>query len=64
MSLHEWTGAPVVASITKKLADNVLAAPVPSLLALLGGGYALEVMEPGSTGLVPVQVGVYGGGWV
>jgi peptidoglycan hydrolase-like protein with peptidoglycan-binding domain len=41
-SLPEWTGAPVTVSITKKLASNVLAAPVTSLLALLDGGYALD----------------------
>jgi len=63
-SLPEWTGAPVTVSITKKLADNVLAAPVTSLLALLGGGYALEVLEHESTRLVPVEVEIYADGWV
>ncbi len=37
-NLFKWTGAPVIASVTKRLADDVLAAPVTSLLALLGGG--------------------------
>ena len=63
-SLPEWTGAPVTVSITKKLANNVLAAPVTSLLALLGGGYALEVLDQESTRLVPVEVGIYADGWV
>jgi peptidoglycan hydrolase-like protein with peptidoglycan-binding domain len=62
--LYKWTGAPVVASITKKLAGNVLAAPVTSLLALLGGGYALEVLESESTRLVAVETGIYADGWV
>ena len=64
VSLPEWTGAPVIVSITKEVAQNVLAAPVTSLLALLGGGYALEVLDQGSTKLVPVDVGIYADGWV
>jgi peptidoglycan hydrolase-like protein with peptidoglycan-binding domain len=63
-SLPQWTGAPVTVSVTKRLASNVLAAPVTSLLALLGGGYALEVLEGESTRLVPVEAGVYDDGWV
>ena len=63
-SLPQWTGAPVTVSITKRLSSNVLAAPVTSLLALLGGGYALEVVERESTRLVPVEAGVYDDGWV
>ena len=64
VTLPEWTGAPVIVSITKEVAQNVLAAPVTSLLALLGGGYALEVLDQGSTKLVPVEVGIYADGWV
>ena len=64
VNLYEWTGAPVTASITKNLAEGVLSVPVTSLLALLGGGYALEVIEPTSTRLVPVDAGVYADGWV
>ena len=64
VNLYEWTGAPVTASITKNLAESVLSVPVTSLLALLGGGYALEVIEPTSTRLVPVDAGVYADGWV
>ena len=63
-SLPEWTGAPVIVSITKEIAQNVLAAPVTSLLALLGGGYALEVLDQESAKLVPVEVGIYADGWV
>ena len=65
MSLPEWTGATVTVSITKELAKNVLSVPVTSLLALLDGGYALEVRESGSmTKLVPVETGIYADGWV
>ena len=64
ISLPEWSGAPVTVSITKSLARDVLATPVTSLLALLGGGYAVEVVEEGVLRLVPVEVGIYSGGWV
>lgn len=63
--LYEWTGAPVTVSITKQLAANVLAVPVTSLLALLGGGYAVEVhVSSVATRLVAVEAGVYADGWV
>ena len=64
MNLPEWTGANVVVSITRELADDVLAAPVTSLMALLGGGYALEIYKDIGTELVPVTVGVYSDGWI
>ena len=64
ISLPEWAGAPVTVSVTKEVAQNVLSAPIPSLLALLEGGYALEVLDQGSTRLVPVEVGIYADGWV
>ena len=63
-TLHKWTGAPVTVSVTAEIAENVLAAPIPSLLALLDGGYALEIIEPETTRLVPIETGVYSEGWV
>ena len=63
-SFPEWTGATVTVSVTKKLASDVLAAPVTSLLAVLGGGYAIEIIENGLTKLVPVSVGLYADGYV
>ncbi len=64
ISLPEWSGAPVTVSITKSLAQDVLAAPVTSLLALLDGGYAIEMVVGDGTQLIPVEVGIYSGGWV
>jgi hypothetical protein len=52
--------APVDVSITTQTVQNVLAVPVNALLALAGGGYAVE--EVGSTGvhqLVGVSVGLF-----
>ena len=64
VSLPEWTGATVTVLVTKKLASGVLAAPVTSLLAILGGGYAIEILENSVSRLVPVSVGLYADGWV
>jgi hypothetical protein len=64
VSFPEWTGASVTVSITKELAQDVLAVPVTSLLALLGGGYALEIVQPESNILVRVEAGIYANGWV
>ncbi|MQG16128.1 MAG: hypothetical protein FI698_04910 [SAR202 cluster bacterium] len=60
----EWTGAVVTVSVTKNLASDVLAAPVTSLLAVLGGGYAIEIIENGAKKLVPVSTGLYADGYV
>ena len=62
--LHQWTGAPVIVSVTKAIAESVLSTPVVSLLALSEGGYALEIVEMASTRLVPIELGVYADGWV
>ena len=60
----KWTGANVKINVTKELAKGVLAAPVNGLLALLSGGYALEVVAPTGIVLVPVESGIYADGWV
>ena len=62
--LARWTGAEVTVSFVSELAENVLAAPVASLIALLGGGYAVEVVEQNATRLVPVDLGMYSEGLV
>jgi peptidoglycan hydrolase-like protein with peptidoglycan-binding domain len=51
--------APVDVSVTSETAKNVLSVPVSALLALAEGGYAVEVVEAGSTRLVPVEVGAF-----
>ena len=52
--------APVDVSITTATVRNVLAVPVNALLALAGGGYAVEVAAPaGVHQLVGVSVGLF-----
>ncbi len=52
--------APVTVNITNATADNVLAVPTPALLALAGGGEAVEVVDPnGSHRLVGVTTGIF-----
>ena len=60
----KWTGAVVTVNATKELAKGVLASPVNGLLALLSGGYALEIVTETGTILVPVETGIYADGWV
>jgi Putative peptidoglycan binding domain len=52
--------APVSVAITTGSVENVLVVPVNSLLALTGGGYAVEVVNAaGVHRLVPVTVGLF-----
>jgi peptidoglycan hydrolase-like protein with peptidoglycan-binding domain len=51
--------APVTVNITSARASNVLAVPVSALVALAGGGYAVEVIEGPSRRLVPVRTGLF-----
>lgn len=52
--------APVQVSITTQSVDNALAVPVNALLALAGGGYAVEVAGPGNARhLVTVTLGLF-----
>jgi peptidoglycan hydrolase-like protein with peptidoglycan-binding domain len=58
-------GVPVQVSLTTHVASGVLAVPVSALLALAGGGYGLEVVEPsGAHRLVGVRTGVFAGALV
>lgn len=51
---------PVTIGFTSSSAKGVLAAPVTALVALAGGGYALEVVDAsGATRLVAVTPGLY-----
>lgn len=57
--------APVDVLITTISRENVLAVPVNALLALLEGGYAVEVAAAdGTTQLVGVDTGIFQDGWV
>jgi hypothetical protein len=52
--------APVSVSITNRSAEHVLAVPTTALLALAGGGHAVEVVDPnGSHRLVRVTTGIF-----
>jgi hypothetical protein len=51
--------APVNVNITSQRADNVLAVPVNALLALAGGGYAVQVVTGSTSHLVAVTAGLY-----
>lgn len=52
--------APVEVSITEQSARNVLAVPVDALVALAGGGYAVEEVEPdGTHQLVAIRPGLF-----
>lgn len=51
--------APVTVSITTASVPNALSVPVAALLALAGGGYALEVTEGGVHHLEAVTLGLF-----
>jgi peptidoglycan hydrolase-like protein with peptidoglycan-binding domain len=52
--------APVTVSITTATAEHALVVPVDALLALAGGGYAVEEVAPGGIHhLVPVTLGLF-----
>ena len=52
--------APVQVSITTASVENTLVVPVTALLALAGGGYAVEEVQPdGVHRLLPVTVGLF-----
>jgi hypothetical protein len=56
-------GESVQVSLTIQSVHHVLAVPVSALLALAGGGYGLEVIDPsGRHTLVGVRTGVFAGG--
>ncbi len=58
-------GAPVTVSLERSRAKNVLAVPVEALLAVKGGGSALERQDgDGTTSLVAVETGTFADGFV
>jgi hypothetical protein len=56
--------APVDVEMESERRRDVLAVPVEALLALREGGFGVEVAEGGSTRVVAVETGGYGGGMV
>ncbi|MPZ74508.1 MAG: efflux RND transporter periplasmic adaptor subunit [Nitriliruptorales bacterium] len=61
----ELSGAPVDVVVAIDKRTDVLLVPVSALLALAEGGYGLEVVgDDGSTSIVPVKTGLFGGGKV
>ena len=60
-----WDQAPVSVAVVRESREEVLAVPVNALLALLEGGYAVEVQaQDGQTRLVGVELGIFQDGWV
>jgi peptidoglycan hydrolase-like protein with peptidoglycan-binding domain len=58
-------GAPVVVSLERERAKGVLAVPVEALLALEGGGMALELVDStGGSRLTAVETGTFADGYV
>jgi len=59
------SGVPVQVALATHQATGVLAVPVSALLALSGGGYGLDVVEPsGAHHLVGVRTGTFAGSLV
>jgi multidrug efflux pump subunit AcrA (membrane-fusion protein) len=58
-SIGQLDQAPVLVSITTDSVEHALVVPVSALLALAGGGYAVEVSSGGSRHLVPVELGLF-----
>jgi multidrug efflux pump subunit AcrA (membrane-fusion protein) len=57
--------APVDVAIAKETKRDVLTVPVSALLAVAGGGYAVDVVaNDGSRTLVPVDTGLFADGYV
>lgn len=60
-----YTNSPVTAHIVRESRADVMAVPIAALLAVLEGGYAVEVVDAsGSTHLVGVTTGIFQDGWV
>lgn len=53
---------PVEVTYTGEQRKNVLTVPVAALLALAEGGYGLQVLEGGTSRLLPVKVGMFADG--
>jgi peptidoglycan hydrolase-like protein with peptidoglycan-binding domain len=56
--------APVTVEMESERGKNVLSVPIEALLALREGGFGVEVVDGGTSRIVPVELGTYGGGRV
>ncbi|HEX6467958.1 MAG TPA: peptidoglycan-binding protein [Streptosporangiaceae bacterium] len=56
--------APVTVEMESERSKDVLSVPIEALLALREGGFGVEVVEGGTSKIVPVEIGTYGGGRV
>ena len=56
--------APVSVAIAREQRKNVLTVPVTALIALPGGGYAVDIVEGASTRRVRVEPGLFADGYV
>jgi hypothetical protein len=56
--------APVSVAIARRRLRSATAVPITALLAKPGGGYGVEVVDPGRTHLVAVTPGLFTDGWV
>ena len=54
-----FDAAPVDWTITKEVTPNALVVPASALIATVDGGFSVEVVQDGSTTLVPVEVGTF-----
>lgn len=52
-----FDAAPVDIIVTEEVSANVLTVPVPALIALSGGGHAVELIVDGGTQLIGVELG-------
>ncbi|MGI5216062.1 peptidoglycan-binding protein [Plantactinospora sp. CA-290183] len=63
-ALGDLDGTPVRIALPRERRDDVLAAPVASLLALREGGYGVRLVEGDANRIVPVRTGLFAGGLV
>jgi peptidoglycan hydrolase-like protein with peptidoglycan-binding domain len=63
-SLGSLTAAPVEVDFVSQVREAVLAVPIAALLALPDGGYAVEVVDGGTSRIVPVRTGMFASGRV
>lgn len=62
--VRSFDQAPVDVQVAKERRQGVLSVPVEAVLALAGGGYAVEVVEGGVRRLVAVELGSFADGYV